>query len=1118
MLTIYPSNRLEVLSQLLQAVLNYRESSIFTADQILVESRGMQHWLNMQMALQQGVAMNMEFPMPSRFIWSLARQILGNDKVPQQSTYRREVMSWRIDRLLSSNALLENGDCEPLKSYWISSEGSSDELKRFQLATKIADLFEQYLIYRPEWLFAWEEGRLCAGKAEETAFSVEVEKWQAAIWNKLVEEEPLHPARLQQKALKALPEHVDKLPKQLSIFAINALAPQMLNFFSAISEHTQVHLFHLNPCVDFWGELQSDKAIARKHRERQFKQWLHPQNSNPLLANLGQQGKDLFNALQEMGNNEISAFNSDPVTLSQEGHVTLLGKLQQDILQLKDARQNTVTINPDDSILISSCHSALREIQSLHDELLRQFKQDPSLMPDDVLVMCPRIEDYAPYIDAVFKRPWEQCDDEGCPRLPCSIADRTLLDSEPLVHAFLELLNLPDSRFEVSRILDHLRLPAIQRKFGMTESELKTVEWWLSEAAIHWGLNGLHQQQISELPETRVVYSWEWGLSRLLKGYIYGDQSVVVENELWLPHVEGQQAILLGKFMQLLEKLQLHARLLVEKRTPDQWQVYLLGLLDELFETHSNDTDAAELIRNVVNGLSDHCQSAAYGDNVALRVVRHYLEHHFSQPDSANHFMTGQVTFCSMVPMRSIPFKVVAILGLNDGVYPRQSQPLSFDLMAHTQRKQGDRSRRGDDRYLFLEALISARQMLYLSYQGRDAKDNSERQPSLLLSELIDYLERGYGCQFDDSENSILRQKPLHPFSSEEFKGDLRSFDNGWLRLALADQNEKSGVENHQLNLAPLPKAEIATEAELSINQLIRFFNNPLREFAQGRLKLFLDIDSFELNDNEPFAFNNLDRYQVTQSIVEALEDKQSVQDLIRRTILSGHLPDTPQISDSLDSWKGRAERLHGAATNMFIAPATSHRLDLDGRSISADLRWIDNSEGIIVIHAGSANPAQHMRLWLHHLVAVVYANRPLTSIGLYLESKQDKVKQILFDSDISVQFATENLRTLISYFDEGLCKPCLLHSTLGHAVWSEGLELSAEEKMTEEEVQKKWWQVMRTQPFDPVPGLESEPYFKWFWPQIPDPKIINIKQLHEIYQPLYRCMKEQYTEQGEGQ
>ena len=585
-LMVYPANRLEDLAVLLNHVLKLGHQNdtfgVLNSAQVIVENTGMQHWLNTQLASQNGIAMNIDYPLPGKFVWQLARQLLGDTEVPQQPPYQREALVWRIDDVLASDEIRSNNEFFEANRYWQSEASGSvttsptanDLLKRFQLASALADLFEQYILYRPDWLKQWQ----IDGQNEH-----QVQHWQAQLWAILCRQDGRHPIDIQHKLMGCLSQmsgaEPNTLPQQICLFALNTMAPATLDVFSALAQHTQVHVFHLNPCAEYWGHIQSEKAIAAT----QLKYWLAQQDDqvlvdggNPLLANLGSQGKEFFRLLQQQDSYNIDAFE-DAEPHYSETSLLMLHQLQQDILHLKDACEDQQH-KTDNSLVFTSASSALRELQGLHDWLLGQFNQDPSLKPSDILVMCPQVEDYAAYVGAVFDTNGFQlgygadAKNLETPQLPCSIADRKPQDAEPLVAAYLQLLHLPDSRFQVTFILDLLRLPAMQRKFNITSVELSTIAVWLTNASVHWGIDEHHKASTLGQAQATSTYSWSWGLKRLLLGFAQGDQVPHYQDDWLLDDVEGNQALLLGRLMQVLEQLQWHANNLNTPRTGEAWR------------------------------------------------------------------------------------------------------------------------------------------------------------------------------------------------------------------------------------------------------------------------------------------------------------------------------------------------------------------------------------------------------------------------------------------------------------------------------------------------------------------------------------------------------------------
>ncbi|WP_143872473.1 exodeoxyribonuclease V subunit gamma [Catenovulum sediminis] len=1113
MFTLYPSNRLEDLAILLAKVLENRQGGVLSQDVILVESQGMQHWLNMQLAQQHNIAMNISYPMPSRFIWNTARKILGSDNIPQQSPYRREVLSFRIDAILQSATWAENSAATKVNQYWQDRADSVNvdnfALKRFQLAGRLADLFEQYMLYRPDWILAWEAGERVAESEEEI--------WQAELWRLLVKENPYHPVYLQDQALLHMANHAEKLPKQILIFGVNTMPPKTLEFFQAIAEHIHVHLFHLNPCVSYWGDIKSEKALARQQKLAQLDNWVNAKESigNPLLANLGGQGRAFFNSLQSIDSFEISAFDisvedksEKTAPATENDSPSVLSYIQQDILHLTDKKQAPVKL-VDDSIYVVSAHSALREIQSLHDYLLHQFQQNPDLKPQDIIVMCPAIEDYAPYIDAVFKHPHDEFSDIS-PRLPCSIADRRYSDSEPLVNSFLELLQLPDSRLEISKILEFLRLPSLQDKFALSEHDLPEIEWWLQEAHIHWGLNAQHKQSASGVTQASDMYTWSWGLEKLLMGFAWGDSTHLTDDALFIPHVEGQQALLLGRLCHLLERLKHYSENLNKARSIKQWHEYLSDMLSAFFTQNKEEEQAFLIIQNAINSLSERAIQAEYQEQVELDVVRYYLQQQFNQADDKNQFLTGQITFCSMVPMRSIPFKIIAVLGLNEGVYPRQQTPISFDLMAKSEIRLGDRSRRADDRYLFLEALISARQSLYLSYQGKNIRNNERREASLVLKDLMGYLQQGYQWSFDEKQantqtSSQLIQSTLHPFAVDNYLQPA-SFDKGWFRLIKAQQKANIQV------LAQAAKKELNF---VHLSELISWFKNPLAGFAKHNLSLNLEIETKINLDVEPFSANNLTRYQLTQALTEAYLDASESLDRVKKSFsVSGVLPETPLKNDILEEGQQTAEliaselqaylpierqQIHLSLTELFpeLLKQTGESEIKEITEATLNAAFDVSEMGLVISRPATRKSKDDLTLWLHHLL--VNSQAPGNTFGFFLNYDKTKIEKVMLHAISDASDAQQLLQNWLKYWLKSHRTPMLLHADIAKNLFKPYLKSlpTISELMQDEKLVDAWLEQLKQL-------HDSDPYFSWFYPQADNLPLDELKIIIELYYPLY--------------
>ncbi len=1066
MLALYPSNKLEHLSYLLSALLNEQPGSVFSTPPILVESPGMQHWLSMQLAQSHGIAMNLQFPLPVRFMWDTARNILGKDQVPKQSAYRREVLVWRIDEILLSDQFCQHQDAKPVCEYWQKQADETEQSAlRLQFATAIADVFEQYLLYRPDWLATWENRQFCLDGIQD-------EKWQALIWQQLTDQEPLHPAGLHQLTLASLKKDTSaQLPPHVIVFAINTMAPQLVTFLDALARHTTVHIFHLNPSINYWGEGVSDRQLAKKLREQGMKAFANEEQANPLLNNLGKQGRDLFNLLLPLQTFEVSAFDAEENVSSLPQSRSLLWTIQQDVLHASSP-EKLATFKPEDnSVIISSAHSALREIQVLHDQLLTLMQNDPSIRPSDIVVMCPAVEQYAPLVSTVFSAVGKPSNDElSLTRLPCSIADRAPLDAEPLIAAFLELLHLPDSRFGVNQIMSYLRLESVQVKFGITSESLEKITHWLRKTHIHWGLDAEQKSAVIAHDNATEVYSWEWGLKRLLTGLLAEDSPIIVDELLTVPDVEGQSGLVLGQLIQIINQLHLYAKELKVHRSPSQWSTFLIKLRDHCFAPLPTHEYAWEQINQAASAIEEHCQDAHYTQELNLSQVRELLIKRFSRPDTGSQFHTGQVTFCSMLPMRSIPFKVVCILGLNDGEFPRQSQPMSVDLMAKAPARLGDRSRRQEDRYLFLEAILSARSHLYLSYQGRHAQDNSERQPSLVLAEFLALINNGY---LEKGNEFPVKQHALHAYSIANFIDKPTAFDRGWMRLAQQLQLSANKVNPE------FPPLAIEPKLDMSATQMARCLSHPLKFFANNKLSVYLESDSMLLDDAEPFTTDALTRYQSVQEMGEALREQRDVSAIERIIELSGELPATPLARVVMDNWKSAAEMLFDAVCRSEGEQKTIVT-ELDGARLSATV-WEEESR-LVLYHYGSQTTQRLVEQIL--TTRLFNLNNVQKSMEVYAlkwsDGKASVYKSVI--DPVEADQASVLIHSALTMIQCASCKPYPCFAGLAHELLK---KLPQDQRLSEwcDSIEGTVHLANQLNGQGTISGLNQDPYVRLFYP-----------------------------------
>ncbi|MEY6431612.1 exodeoxyribonuclease V subunit gamma, partial [Thioalkalicoccus limnaeus] len=774
-------NRLEVLSGLLGTWLQRYPLRPLESEVVLVQSNGIGQWLKLGLAAPPGeagsdlapgggcgIAAAIDLMLPGRFLWRAYRGLLSD--LPETSAYDKVPLGWRLYRLLGDLDALaatpaEAGWLVPLRDF-LASDG--DPRRRYQLATRVADLYDQYQVYRADWLIAWQQGedRLIRPNGRREPLP-DGQGWQPLLWRRLVQDlanEPggevnraeIHRRFLAQAVGLAGRPRPAGVPRRVIVFGLSSLPRQAIEVLEAIAPVAQVMLFVHNPSRHYWGDLIEGRELfrgpyrrtaARKVPEPLDDDALHL-HGHPLLAAWGKQGRDYLRLLDERDDRaqyeaHFAAHDLAIDLFESPGGDTLLQQLQDDILELRplaERRALAAAIDPrrDRSLEFLVAHSPQREVEILHDQLLDAFAEADRagrpLAPRDLLVMVPDIAAYAPHIEAVFDR----LPPGDGRRIPFHIADQSPRQRLPLLIGLERLLDLPQARFSVSEVLDLLDIPALRRRFGLDTADLAPLRAWIEGANVRWGLDAEQRQGLG-LPPGLEQNTWRFGLERMLLGFAVGRGAPWRDVEPF-DEVGGLEAALVGPLTQLLEALARHARCLRDPGTPGDWAMRLGGLLDDLFEPASEaDERILYRVREALEQwLQDGEQGGVAHEALPLDVVREALLARIDEPTLSQRFLAGAVNFATLMPMRAIPFRQIWLLGMNDGDYPRRHRPADFDLMADDERP-GDRSRREDDRYLFLEALLSAREKLVISWVGRSVRDNAERPPSVLVGQLRDH-------------------------------------------------------------------------------------------------------------------------------------------------------------------------------------------------------------------------------------------------------------------------------------------------------------------------------------------------------------------------------------------
>jgi exodeoxyribonuclease V gamma subunit len=978
---VHRSNRTDQLVEILCDVVRAPLASPFAKECIVVQGRGMERWLSMQLAGRLGVWANPEFPFPRNLIERAFAAVSGeNDEVGAR--YQPETLRWAIADLLPAH--LADDAFAPIRSY-LGEQVSAVRL--LQLAERVASTFDQYVVYRPEMVLGWEAG--------------DGADWQPVLWRALVERlGPDHLAAREARFASAIPrrENLGDFPSRVSLFGLSTLPPLYVRVLFALSRLTEVHLFLLSPSNQYWAEIQSRRerlrTVARATRpgREPTEEDLHLVEGNPLLASLGRLGRD-FQAVLEGGGDYVE---SDADLYDDPGPGTLLGTLQSDVLNLRERRHEpgadhasrvaAISLASDDgTVAVHSCHSPMREVEVLHDQLSRLFERLPGLEARDVVVMTPAIDTYAPLVEAVFGETTTR------PKLPYHVADRGVRSTDEIVDAFSRVLDVVDGRMTATDVLDLLRIAAVRRRFAIEATDVELLCSWVDRAGIRWGIDAQHRAELDQPPFAE--NTWRFGLDRLLLGYaLPADGCALFADTLPYDDVEGSAAELLGKLAELCDTLfRFHASLR-GARTLAAWRDDFGSLLDAMIQSDDATADQHNEVRKSLSRLVDRATGAGFEAPLTLDAVRPVVLEELTRAPTARGFLSGGITFCEMVPMRAIPFRVVCLLGMNGDAFPRVRRPLGFDLVARRPRR-GDRSAREDDRYLFLEALLSARDRLLITYVGQSIRDNAELPPSVVVSELLDTLGESFvvpeaaderarpGELASERAQRHLRERvvvrhPLQPFSTRYFSGDERLFSYA--------RGYHSGAEALLAPRSPAPafvRAPLASAADdasaIDVADLVYFFQHPARHFLQRRLLVSLGRDAEPVENREPLLLDQLASWAVGDQILKHRSAGNDARVIYAALRASGVLPlGSPgslsygRLMPEVEAIAARARELRGDAR----LPQLEIDGVLGGTRVTGVVDDVYAPGGQIRVQFSRLRRRSELASWVHHLVLQCFA------------------------------------------------------------------------------------------------------------------------------------------------
>ncbi len=878
-LQIHTSDQILPLVDHLSEVLAATPPDPMTSEWIATPSKAMQRWLSLELAGRlgatsagsDGVSANIQ----SAFPGSLLARVLEADGDGNQP--------WEVEKLawVTLDAILRSSDDPLLGRLGRSAAGSV-----YARARRAADLFDRYNLHRPAMIREWAAGNDSDGVGAPLPVHA---LWQPRLW-RTVRDQIAVPS-----PAEAMPEILDRLsngdllldlPERLFMFGLTVVpgGPGFLDLAHAVGAHHQIYLYLLQP---------SSVAAESVRKFVLTGSGGHPDEMvcHPLLRSWGRPAIDAAQVLTPV---QVEVLAPRESASPYSG--STLSDLQSDLRSDLTPSTRVQSQEFDRSIQLHSCYGPTRQVEALRDSLLLLLASDPTLCEDDIIVLTPALERFAPLVEAVLGPSAGETDSPASATLRYRIADRSIRSSNPVLAATSVLLDMATGRFEVTTVLDFLSLAPVRARFNLTSDDLASIISWSESSNVRWGLDPQHRARhgVSALIDTN---TWQAAVDRLLVGStVIADTPTLSIGDIAPEGIEGADTDLAGKLAAIIHRLTWLAAESTSEKIITDWLELMLDTARALFAAPHRQSWQFDNLDRIAHDIAETAETAESNGGDALprltfsdfrRVLGHQLEGQSGRPD----FFRGGITLTSLRPMRWIPHRVVCILGLDQSAFGRGSTD-GDDLMAASPML-GDFDARGEGRQALLEATISASDALLIFRDGHDVRTNEPIPRATVLEELVDTLAAMVPIdQRSSLRETIELRHPRQPFDERYFikgsliKGVVAGFDSDALSGAKARRARLTGPAGAEAFPDPPASAEIESRNIIELSQLESFLRNPTKHHTDHILQVRLPRPDDELSTLLPINPNALDRWRLGNLMLGSVmaDPAQSRDDLITHT------------------------------------------------------------------------------------------------------------------------------------------------------------------------------------------------------------------------------------------
>ena len=903
---LYFSNRLEELAEQFASIVdleNQNKKDIFKAPLVIAPNTNLVKWLQLMLARERSICMNMDFQFLETGLWNL----LANLDTEKLNPKLLDNDCLRMLLLYALQNLDENRiEFEPINHYLLNPDGAKrpDYVGRlWQLSEKFVRLFQEYEFHRYDMIQKWRENKTLPKGMELCQQKLYL------LVNKLRDKLFHNSGAL----YLSMMEYADRLlvgkseKKKIAVngnnfvhfFGLSQISPFHLQLIGRLKDYYEIFIYAFNPSREFWEDIktpQEKRWILRKNltklaikSEEKDQGELFLQDDNELLSLWGKPGRESIRLLCELTDYDFHACFAKEKTPA-----TVLQKIQSDILTLPSEKAgpthfnqdhfnqdhfNQDQFNQDWSLQIVACPGIYREVETVYNSILYNLNQDNSLQLTGIAILVPDISKYKPVFDSVFNRRPE-------------VISYNLVDSHAEIEsiygqAVLGILELATGRFSRKEVFDLILNPCFMYKWKIGQDEIEAWADWAESLNIFHTFDKQSKQEKGYLKSG--YYTWKQRLQRLRLSRILSapDESAESISKHFngvVPYYDLKtgDAALMEKFCLIIEKLHLAATGLKKMQSSgEKWKQSFLKVCDDLLEIPPDlrgETTVQHALINAFDNLKFYdalCEDKSKS-KLDIELIKEFVKSNLTSISGGyGNYLTGGVTISALQPMRPIPFKIVYVLGMEEGAFPGKADRSSLDLRL-LKRRIGDISLPERNCYIFLEMLLSTRDKLYISYLAKDLQKDRFLQPCSLVNQLRRYVEQEI---FPKETLFKIVDIPLKGSSDKYLDKDaVNNFSDVLVNYSLADrimyfreqhlwahvnetapQKEIKKVEKIFTDFTKELKVsdeELQIEEKITLKQLKKFLEDPVSQSIKHNLGLYDERESIEeivLSEDEPF-------------------------------------------------------------------------------------------------------------------------------------------------------------------------------------------------------------------------------------------------------------------------